>query len=176
MLKQLVPVTWAIAPQPISTKWTRPFVFERVGGMPPLPDIIVKYRTHCLVSCGPDRKDRARLHHGPSERPGRVEDGDRELLRPGAEDLQRAEHPSRGGGPGRMPSLSHGDASRIQRGRRASDAPEEPDRNAHEGRDDYRRGGSRCPAAPWGRRRGAARREPRVPPHPSVPRDRDYRR
>src|SRR5438034_1154060 len=85
-------------------------VFERIDIMVSLSNKIVKYRTCCLVTDASDCARGARLHRGASERLGRSEDGNRQLLRPGEEDLEGTGHSPEGGRARGLSPVSRGKA------------------------------------------------------------------
>src|SRR6266566_3423838 len=121
-------------------------VFERIDIMVSLSNKIVKYRTCCLVTDASDCARGARLHRGTSERLGRSEDGNRQLLRPGEEDLEGTRDPPEGGRPSGLSAVSGGKTSWVQRGCGPPHAPEEPDPNEDQGGDDHGRRGRGCPS------------------------------
>src|SRR2546429_9178897 len=98
-------------------------VFERIDIMVSLSNKIVKYRTCCLVTDASDCARGARLHRGASERLGRSEDGNRQLLRPGEEDLEGTRDPPEGGRLGGQLPVTGGKTSWCHRGVGPRDAP-----------------------------------------------------
>src|SRR6266571_8865088 len=121
-------------------------VFERIDIMVSLSNKIVKYRTCCLVAHASDRARGARLHRGASERLGRSEDGDRQLLRPREEDLEGTRDSPERGRPSGLSAVPGGKTSWVQRGCGPPDAPEEPDPNEDQSGDDYGCRGRGCPS------------------------------
>src|SRR5205807_10618473 len=121
-------------------------VLERIDIMVSLSNKIVKYRTCCLVTDASDCARGARLHRGASERLGRSEDGDRQLLRPREKDLEGTGHSPEGGRARGLSPVSRGEAPGVQRGRSPPDAPEAPDPNEEQSGDDHGRRGRGCPS------------------------------
>src|SRR5439155_25601494 len=90
-------------------------VFERIDIMVSLSNKIVKYRTCCLVTDASDCARGARLHRGASERLGRSEDGNRQLLRLGEEDVEGTGHSVEGGRARVLSVVSFGNVSWVLR-------------------------------------------------------------
>src|SRR5436853_7299883 len=88
-------------------------VFERIDIMVSLSTKIVNYRTCCLVTDASDCARGSRLHRGASERLGRPQDRNRQLLRPGAEDPEATGHSPEGGRSPRLSPVSRRKAPRV---------------------------------------------------------------
>src|SRR5438132_12340596 len=97
-------------------------VFERIDIMVSLSNKIVKYRTCCSVTHASDRARSARLHRGASERLGRSEDGDRQLLRPREEDFEGTRDSPAGGRRRGLSAVPCGKTTSELRGRSPRDA------------------------------------------------------